>query len=127
MAAESSLKVTKNDFYLTLKILFVLKTSVLFLDFFVIQRNSVVRKIKLISKFMTSQPGKQTIAIHILCNISGREDNQRPRPGQLIEYNIRSTFLEILYTKCGGETFMQSKLLQSLFLLYAKLRIIEVY
>ena len=34
------------------------------------------RKIKLISKFMTSQPGKQIIAIHILPNISRRKGNE---------------------------------------------------
>ena len=34
--------------------------------------NGLIGKLKLISKCMTSQPGKQAIAIHILPNISGR-------------------------------------------------------
>ena len=29
--------------------------------------------------------------------------------GQLIEYNMRKTFLEKSYTKCGGETFTKSQ------------------
>ena len=37
----------------------------------------------LISKSMTSQPGKQTIAIHILHNISRIKDNQAMKLGQL--------------------------------------------
>ena len=62
--------------------------------------------------------------------------------GQLIEYNMRNVFLEKSYKKCGGETsprpfYKKSKLsisldqlsksLYRLFLLYAKLRAIEIY
>ena len=43
------------------------------LDFLV---NGLIRNIILISKFMTSQPGKQTIVIHVLPNILGNKDNQ---------------------------------------------------
>ena len=61
---------------------------------------------------------------------------------QLIEYNKRNIFLEKPYTKCDGETSPRlfsekfelnisltqySKVLYSLFLLYAKLRAIKVY
>ena len=53
---------------------------------------------------MTSQPGEQTVAIHILINISGSKDNQTMKFGHLIEYNIKNIFLEKSYTKCGGET-----------------------
>ena len=52
---------------------------------------------------MTSQPGKQTIAIHILSNISRSKGNQTIKFGHLIEYNIRKNFLEKSYLKCGGE------------------------
>ena len=51
-------------------------------------QNSIIRKIRLLSKFMKSKPGKQTIAIHILCNISKTKRNQTIKFGQLIEYNI---------------------------------------
>ena len=37
-------------------------------------------------------------------NISRSKDNQTVRLGQLIEYNMRNTFLEKSYTKGGGET-----------------------
>ena len=54
---------------------------------------------------MTSQPGKQTIAIHIFPYISRNKDNQKLKLGQLfIEYNMRSIFFEKSYTKCGGDT-----------------------
>ena len=61
---------------------------------------------------------------------------------QLIEHNMRNIFLEKLYSKFGGliiprPIFKKSKLnisldekskvLYSLFLLYAKLRTIEIY
>ena len=53
---------------------------------------------------MTSQTGKQTIAIHILPNISRSKGNQAMKTGQLIEYNMRNIFLEKPYTKRVGET-----------------------
>ena len=53
---------------------------------------------------MTSQPGKQTIVIHILPNISRSRGNQIMKFDQLIECNIRNIFLEKSYTKCYGET-----------------------
>ena len=53
---------------------------------------------------MTSQPGKQTIAIHILTNISRSLGRQVMKFGQLIYYNMRNIFLEKSYTKFGGKT-----------------------
>ena len=53
---------------------------------------------------MRSQPGKKTISIHTLLNISRTKGNQTIKFGQLIKYNIRNIFLETSYTKCGGET-----------------------
>ena len=53
---------------------------------------------------MTSQPGKQTILVHILPNISRNKVNQTMKFGQLIEYNMRNIALEKSYTKYGGET-----------------------
>ena len=40
------------------------------------RKNSLVRKIRLTSKFMTSQPGLQTIAINILPNISHKKGSK---------------------------------------------------
>ena len=73
----------------------------------------------------------------ILPNILRRKGDQTMEFGQLIEYNMRNIPLEKSCTKCGGETIPRSqlsisldqepKVLYSLFLLYAKLRAIEIY
>ena len=68
------------------------------------QQNGLIRKIRLISNFMTSQPGLQTIVIQILSNISRSKGNQTMKFGQLIECNMRNPLVEKSYTKCGGET-----------------------
>ena len=57
---------------------------------------------------MTSQTGKQTIAIHILPNFSRSKGNQTMKFGKLIENNMRNTFVEKSYTKYGGETIPRS-------------------
>ena len=51
---------------------------------------------------MTSQLWKQTIAIHILPNISRSKENQIMKFGQLTEYNMINIFLEKSFTKYGG-------------------------
>ena len=53
---------------------------------------------------MTSQPGLQTIAIHILPNISQSKGNQTIKFGQLIEYNKRNIFFQKLCRKLNRET-----------------------
>ena len=53
---------------------------------------------------MTSQPGLQTIAIHILPNISQSKDNQTMKFLQLIEYNKINVFLQKLYGELDRET-----------------------
>ena len=62
-------------------------------------RNGLIQKIRLISKLMTSQHGHQTIAIYILANISRNKGSQTMKLGQLIEYNMRTIFVEILFSK----------------------------
>ena len=57
---------------------------------------------------MTPQRGKQTIAIHTLPNISIIKSSQTIKFGQLIEYEMRNTFLKKSYAKCGGETIPRS-------------------
>ena len=51
------------------------------LTFWACRKNGLIRKIKLISKFMTSQPGKQRIKTHILLNISRIKGNQTMKLG----------------------------------------------
>ena len=69
----------KDAFYFILDALFVLK---IFKMFLVMWEFGLIKKLRLISKFMTSQPGKQTITIHILPNISRSTDNQTMKFGQ---------------------------------------------
>ena len=58
------------------------------------RKNRLIRKIRLISKFMMLQPGQQAITIHIMPNISRGKGNQALTFGQLIEYNKRNIFLQ---------------------------------
>ena len=73
----SPLKMIKNVFYFVLKALFILKIF-RFLSRHIghLEKNGLIRKIRLTSKIMTSQPGLQTIAIHILPNIWQNNDYQ---------------------------------------------------
>ena len=57
---------------------------------------------------MTSQSSYETNAIHILTNISRSKGNQTMKFGQLIEYNMRTIFLEKSFSKCGGESVPQT-------------------
>ena len=74
------------------------------LDFLVMYQNGLIKKIRLISNFMPSQPGCHKTILHILPNISRSKGNQTMKLGRLIECNMRNIFLEKLFTKCGGET-----------------------
>ena len=58
----------------------------------VVTKNSLIRKLRLISKVMASQTGKQII--HILPNISSVEGNQTVKFGQLMKYITRNIFLK---------------------------------
>ena len=95
----------ENVFYFNLKALSVLKIFK-FLSRLLktTRKNGLIRKIRLTSKFITSQPDLQTIAIHILPNISQSKGNQTMKFGQLIEYNKRNIFLQKLCRKWGKET-----------------------
>ena len=53
---------------------------------------------------MTSQPAQQTIAIHILPNISRSKGNQAMKFGQTIEDNKRNIFLQKSCRKWVKET-----------------------
>ena len=62
------------------------------------RKNGLIRKIRLTSKFMASQPDLQTISIQILPNVSPSKGNQNIKFGQLIEYNKGNIFLQ---KSCG--------------------------
>ena len=57
LATESTLKMMKNVFYYTSKDFFVLKIFKFCVDFLITYQNGLIRKVGLISNFMTSQPG----------------------------------------------------------------------
>ena len=49
---------------------------------------------------MMSQPGKQTIAMHMWSNISGTKCNQTMKFGRLIEDNMKNISLKIKRKMC---------------------------
>ena len=57
LATESPLKMTRGVFYFTLKAIFVLKIFKFLFQYFGRAKNGLIRKIRLISNSMTSQPG----------------------------------------------------------------------
>ena len=65
------------------------------------QKDGLIRKIRLVSKFMTSQAGQQVITIHTLPNISKSKDNQATKFGQLTEYNVKGirNYIDVLRQK----------------------------
>ena len=62
------------------------------------QKNKVNFKICDVTTWETNN------TIHILPNIGIGKDNHAMKSGQLIEHNMRSSFLEVSCTKSGGET-----------------------
>ena len=93
----------KIYFHFTSKAPFVLKIFISFcLDFLVLQQNVLIRKIRLISKSISSQTGKQTIAIHVLPNILRNKDNWAMKFGQLTlsrrsPLSYRNQSIDLLY------------------------------
>ena len=85
----------KNAFYSTVKALFVLKI-IFFLPwlFWPCRKNDLIRKVSLVSKFVTLATGKQIILIHIFPDISRYIGNQTMKFGQLMEYNVTNIFLQ---------------------------------
>ena len=98
----------KNVSYLTIKALLFSRYLNVCLDFLVTCKNGLTIKITLISKSMTPEPGKQTIAIHIKPNTSRSKGNQTMKFGLLMEHIIRNIFLEKSYRKCGGKNIPRS-------------------
>ena len=78
----------QNAFYFTLKAFFLLRYLISLLAFLIAWENGLIRKLRFISKFMTSGAGNQTITIHKLPNFSSSEGDQTIRFDQFIEYNL---------------------------------------
>ena len=62
--------------------------------------NGLIRKLRLISKLMKSQPGHQIITIHILPSISRSKEYQVIKFGELIKY-VTNVFLGNSYSEVG--------------------------
>ena len=95
LANENSFKMMKNAFYFTLKALPVLRIY----KFLIIYKNGLIRKIRLITKFMTSQPEKTTFGIHILQDLPdqvGAGGHASP-PIFLKQFFAGDIFLEICF------------------------------
>ena len=54
----------------------------------------MLKRLRLILKFGTSENGKQIITIHVLPSISRSKENQIIKFGQLMEYIMRNIFLQ---------------------------------
>ena len=89
---ESPLKIMKNAFHSILKALFVFKI-IKFLSWLFLSCREI-RKLRLVSKYITPQPGKLTITIHILLFISIIIGNRTMKNNRLREYNVGSIFLQ---------------------------------
>ena len=77
------------------------------------KKNGMIRKIRLISKFMTSQPGWQTITMHVVPNIPRNKSSQTVEIGQLIEYNMRNipveNFMQNVVKKLFPDPFLKKQ------------------
>ena len=60
------------------------------------RKNGLIRKIRLISKFVMSERGYKLIAIQILPSISEPKSNQTMKLGQSIHYKKTNIFLQNL-------------------------------
>ena len=69
--------------YFMFKALFFFRCLNFCPDFLVMYKNCLIRKLRLISKFMTSHTGQQIITIRIFPNTSRNKDNQTMKFGQL--------------------------------------------
>ena len=100
---EGPLKMMKNAFHFKSSFR-PQDISIFVVNFWLYRKNGFMRKIRLISQSMMSQPGLQTIAIHLLPNISRSKGNQAMKFGQVIKYTKRNIFLQKVCRKWGKET-----------------------
>ena len=84
-------------------------------DFLVLYENGLIRKPRLVSKFLTSQVGQQIITIRILPNISRSKNNQAIKFGLLSKNNQAIKFgllreYEIFFLKSHAENLARRPL-----------------
>ena len=98
----------KNTFYFSLKNLSFLKNLNICPTFFVHLGKSLDKKTKVDFEIMNLKSEKQTVAIHILSNISKRKGNQTTKFGQLIQYNVGDFFIKNHADREAGRLFQIS-------------------
>ena len=103
LAAEGPLKMMKDAFYFMSKALSVLKIFNFLSWLFCHVTKRLNKEDQVNSKFYDVTAWLRNNCIHILPNASRNRKNQTMKFCQLIECNMRNTFLEKLSTKCGGE------------------------
>ena len=102
---ESPIKMMKNVFHFILKAFFRSQDIQFFvLTFWPFRKDGLIRKVRLISNFMTLQPGQQTITIQKLRNIPRSKSKQATKFRLVIEDYKRNIFLQKSCRKWAKET-----------------------
>ena len=97
----------KNTFYFSLKNLSFLRNLNICPNFFVHLGKSLDKKM-VDFEIMNLKSEKQTVAIHILSNISKRKGNETTKFGQLIQYNVGDFFIKNHADREAGRLFQIS-------------------
>ena len=105
LATENPLKRWKMLFISPQKLFLFSRYLSFCLDFLVNYRNNLIKKIRSISNFMTSQPGYQTLVIHILPSILKSNGNQTMKFNM---GNMGNIFLEKIIHKMKWRNYSQT-------------------
>ena len=94
-----------------LKALSFLRYSNFCLGILIVYENGLMRKSRLISKFMTSQAAQQVNTMYILPNIPRSKVNQKVKFGQLIDYGmgILKNHAQIVLKKLVPNPFVKNQ------------------
>ena len=103
LTIESLLKNMKTAIYFMLKAHLFIRYLNFCIDFLARLENGWIRKLRLVSRFMTSHTGQQIITIHILPNISGSKSNQAMKCGMLKKRSQKVFFSKIIQKMRQGD------------------------
>ena len=103
LTIESLLKNMKTAIYFMLKARLFIRYLNFCIDFLARLENGWIRKLRLVSRFMTSHTGQQIITIHILPNISGSKSNQAMKCGMLKKRSQKVFFSKIIQKMRQGD------------------------
>ena len=103
LTIESLLKNTKTAIYFMLKAHLFIRYLNFCIDFLARLENGWIRKLRLVSRFMTSHTWQQIITIHILPTISGRKSNQAMKCGMLKKRSQKVFFSKIIQKMRQGD------------------------